>query len=125
MVTPEIGDVYGVHEPLPMEYAPRKIKLPKGGTEAAPFEVKEYHLDTNHHVNNGQYVRMAMNTVLLGSEVRQLRVEYKKQALLGDRIIPVVYEEEGQVFVSLNDEKGKAYAVVQFFVFTGDRRGKI
>ena len=56
IVTPEIGDVYGIHEPLPMDYASRKIKVPKdGGKECDPFLVQEYHLDTNHHMNNGQY----------------------------------------------------------------------
>ena len=94
IVTPEIGDVYGTHEPLEMDYAPRKI-------------------DTNHHVNNGQYVRMAMNQIELKS-VKELRVEYKKQALLGDVIVPVICEQENETFVSLDDEEGKAYAVVQF-----------
>ena len=77
------------------------------------FVVQESQLDTNHHVNNGQYVRMAMNQIELKS-VKELRVEYKKQALLGDVIVPVICEQENETFVSLDDEEGKAYAVVQF-----------
>ena len=113
IVTPEIGDVYGTHEPLEMDYAPRKIKVPEGGVKGRKFVVQESQLDTNHHVNNGQYVRMAMNQIELKS-VKVLRVEYKKQALLGDVIVPVICEQENETFVSLDDEDGKAYAVVQF-----------
>lgn len=114
IVPPEIGDIYGKYEPLKMDYAPRKIKLPACGTECEEFIVKEYHLDTNHHVNNGQYVRMAMLALGMSDRVKELRVEYKKQALLGDKIIPVVYKDNSNSYVSLNSENGKAYAVVHF-----------
>lgn len=117
IVTPEIGDVYGKAEPLEMDYAPRKIKLPENGTEQEKFIVREYHLDTNHHVNNRQYVQMAMEFLERTVKVRELRVEYKKQAVLGDEIIPLVYPvNEREVIVSLNAADGKPYAVVQFFL---------
>ena len=70
-------------------------------------------LDTNHHVNNGQYVRMAMDYVQEKFEVRQLRVEYKMQALLGDIIYPVVCGGEGTYVVSLNNEDEKPYCIVE------------
>lgn len=114
IIKPGLGEVYGRHEPLEMDYAPRKIKLPCDGQEKESFIVKEYHLDTNHHVNNGQYVRMAMFALGMADRVKELRVEYKRQALLGNKIIPVVYKDNNMAFVSLNGEDGKAYTVVQF-----------
>ena len=114
LIEPGLGDVYGKHKPLEMHYAPRKIKLPLNGREKEGFIVREYHLDTNHHVNNGQYVRMAMFALGTHERVKELRVEYKKQALLGNRVIPVVYKDKNMAFVSLDGEDGKAYAVVQF-----------
>ena len=113
IVTPEIGDVYGKHKPLEMEYAPRKIKMPENVVKGREFVVQESQLDTNHHVNNGQYVRMAMNQIEL-PKVSELRVEYKKQALLGDMIVPFICRQENKTFVSLDVVDGKAYAVVQF-----------
>ena len=113
IVTPEIGDVYGKHKPLEMEYAPRKIKMPENVVKGREFVVQESQLDTNHHVNNGQYVRMAMNQIEL-PKVSELRVEYKKQALLGDMIVPFICRQENKTFVSLDDVDGQAYAVVQF-----------
>lgn len=114
IIKPGLGEVYGRHEPLEMDYAPRKIKLLCDGQEKESFIVKEYHLDTNHHVNNGQYVRMAMFALGMADRVKELRVEYKRQALLGNKIIPVVYKDNNMAFVSLNGEDGKAYTVVQF-----------
>lgn len=117
IVSPEIGDVYGKEEPLEMDYAPRKIKLQaEGGITKEAFTVQEYHLDTNHHMNNGQYVRMARAALEEDILVRELRVEYRKQAMLGDQIVPVVYEKEGECMVALNDENGKPYAIVQMFL---------
>lgn len=116
IVTPEIGDIYGTAEPLEMEYAPRKIKIPSGGVEKEGFVVREYHLDTNHHVNNRQYVQMAMTALGRKEKIRELRAEYKKQAVLGDEIIPAVCDvNDKEVIVTLNAADGKPYAVVQLF----------
>ncbi len=117
IVTPEIGDVYGTAEPLEMEYAPRKIKVISEGDPREAFTVREYHLDTNCHVNNRQYVQMAMEFLDRRAAVAELRVEYKKQAVLGDKIVPVVYRpEEKEILVSLDAEDGRPYAIVQFFL---------
>ena len=117
VVTPEIGDVYGKHEPLEMEYASRKIAVPEGGEVKESIIVREYHLDTNHHVNNRQYVQIAMEFLDRDVIVKELRVEYKKQAVLGDEMIPVVYRtDEKEMIILLRDRAGKPYAVTQFFL---------
>ena len=106
---------YALEEKYPMEYAPRKIAMPDGGKAAEPYTVKQHHLDTNNHVNNGQYVRMAMDCIPKNFCIRQLRVEYKSQAKLGDMICPVVAEsEERKIYtVSLNKEDGKPYSIIE------------
>ena len=106
---------YVLEEKYPMEYAPRKIHVPENGECMEPFAVKAHHLDTNNHVNNGQYVRMAMDYIPKECRVRQLRVEYKSQAVLGDMIYPVsaVDIEAGLYTVSLNREDGKPYSIVE------------
>ena len=115
IVKPEEAAVYGTAEPIPMEYASRKIPIPENGTTQPAFTVQEYHLDTNHHVNNGQYVRMAMTFLPKETVVKELRAEYKKQALLGDEVIPVLYQTEKGYLVALNGTDGKGYAIVEFF----------
>lgn len=113
--TEEMLKGYVLEEKYPMEYAPRKIRVPENGGQMDPFIVKAHHLDTNNHVNNGQYVRMAMDYIPKDFCVRQLRVEYKSQAVLGDVIYPVVAfdKEAGLYTVSLNREEGRPYSIVE------------
>lgn len=111
----DFSSIYHLEEKYPMEYAPRKIHVPADGTQMEPFSVKNHHLDTNHHVNNGQYVRMAMDYIPESFEISQLRVEYKNQAVLDDVIYPVVAAGgDGSLYtVSLNREDGKPYSIVE------------
>ncbi len=105
---------YAVEEKLDMDYAPRKIALPKEMEKQENIYVKKYHLDTNNHVNNGQYVRMGMDFVPDGIKIKQMRAEYKKQALLNDVIVPMVGKTENGCTVSLQDENGDIFANVEF-----------
>ncbi len=81
---------------LEMDYAPRKIALPEGMEAQEPFAIQKHHLDTHHHVNNCQYIRMGADYLPEGFEIRQMRAEYKKQALLGDVFYPAVKLEMGK-----------------------------
>ncbi len=109
-------DIYGSGQPLEMEYAGRKILLPKEMEEQNSFIVESYHIDTNNHVNNGQYVQMAMTCIPQQVTITQIRAEYKRQALLHDTIVPYVGKIENEYVVSLNDTNKKPYAVVSFLV---------
>lgn len=115
-VTEEMQNAYILEEKLPMNYAPRKIAVPdKTGTLKDIIEVKYHHLDTNNHVNNVQYIRMAMEYLPAKFAIGQMRAEYKKQALLGDIIQPVVYQKESGFYtVVLNNQQGQPYCIVQF-----------
>ena len=119
--TAKMLEAYVMEEKLPMDYAPRKIALPaEGGIRRETIEIRRHHLDTNYHVNNGQYIRIAMECLPAGllqkenAHIRQMRAEYKKQAHLGDRIYPVVYSEgEEAAAIALNNQEGQPYCVVE------------
>ena len=103
-----------------MEYLDRKIAIPRSGERfsSADIEVREHHLDTNNHVNNGQYIRMAISRIP-ESEIKvcALRAEYKKQAYLGDVLHPIVIMNnmgDNKIYtVSINDDEGAAVCVVE------------
>ena len=78
------------------------------------FLIVKHHIDTNHHVNNGQYVQMAMEFLPDDFRISQMRAEYKKAALLGDMVVPYINIEEKKCIVLLCDETQKPYAVVEF-----------
>lgn len=106
--------LYGMEPALEMEYAPRKIKLPDKCQEGPIFPVRKYHIDTNGHVNNCQYVQMALEALPAEANVRQVRVEYKKAAVFGDEILPKLAVEEDRTVVELCETGGKPFAVVEF-----------
>ena len=113
-VDDRILELYTLEPKYEMDYADRKITLPEEMTAQNAFPVEVYHLDTNHHVNNGQYVKMAGAYLPKEFEIAQMRAEYKKSALLGDMIYPKVAVEEDKVIVSLDDEAGNTFTVVEF-----------
>ena len=115
-VRPEASEIalYGMGEPLEMEYASRKVKIPQEAVPATPIPVLHYHIDTNEHVNNCQYVQMALEVLPEKSEVQELRVEYKKSAIYGDIIFPKMAVEENRTVVELCDKEDNPYAVVEF-----------
>ena len=113
-LTPADTDPYDLGEKIEMDYAPRKIALPKEREVQNAFSVQKHHLDTNHHVNNCQYVQMAMDYLPEDFCIHQMRAEYKQQARLNDVICPARAIEDNKTTILLNDQKNEPYAVVEF-----------
>ena len=88
---------------LDMNYKDRRIILPKeGGTVLAPVAVQRADIDYNKHVNNANYIRMAMELLPEGFEVKGLRVEYRVPAKLNNQLVPTVYQQDELFIVALN-----------------------
>ena len=108
--------------PLDMPPTQRRLPIEGAGVEAPSITVGELHLDTNRHVNNAQYLGMAVNALaaLYGhhaaeqaSSIARICIQYKRQALLGDVIVPHVHVEGSTCTVNLTDEGGNTFAVVR------------
>ena len=88
---------------LEMNYGDRRIILPREGGEAQEsYKVLRADIDYNKHMNNANYVRIAMELLPEGFEVKCLRVEYRVAAKLGDVLVPVVYKVEGRFIVAIS-----------------------
>ena len=111
---PEEIAAYGVEPALDMEYASRKIRLPETVVEGPAFPVRKFQIDTNEHVNNCQYIQMALEVMPECERASQVIVEYKKSAVLGDMIYPRTAEEEMRKVVILGNESGEIFATVEF-----------
>lgn len=97
-----------------MNYRDRRIMLPKeGGERLAPVRVLRADIDYNRHMNNANYVRVAMELLPEGFAVKGLRVEYRVAAKYGDMLVPTVYQIDGGVVVALSvgDETS---AIIEF-----------
>lgn len=110
----EILSGYPLGDKLEMDYASRKITVEGDGKAGQEHVVYKAQIDSNHHLNNSEYINLAYAYLPEDASVEQIRVEYKKQAYLGEKICPVVYEQQGKVQVQLNDIEGVPYAVVEF-----------
>ena len=80
----------------------------------APIRVMKYHIDLNAHVNNSQYVAMALDCLKEMKDFRRIRVEYKQAAKLGDVIIPTIEKEDNIYYVTLCDEQMEPYTIITF-----------
>lgn len=104
---------YGTgEERLDMEYAPRRITVPEEYEEKEPVLVMKHHLDTNHHVNNAQYVEIVREFLPEHFQIGEMRVEYKKAAVLGDVMYPRISRITEGYVASLCDKEGKPHAVI-------------
>jgi acyl-ACP thioesterase len=105
---------YTLQPPYPMEYAERKIELPENCILQSPFDVTKSNIDSYNHVNNGQYIKMAEKYLPDTFMVQSLRVEYRKQAILNDTILPLISIENDCYTIVLTDVTKKPYAILEF-----------
>ena len=97
-----------------MNYRDRRIILPREtGETLEPIRVLRADIDYNRHMNNANYVRMAMELLPDDFKVRDLRVEYRVAAKLGDMLVPTLYRIEGGWVVALSVGK-EVCAIIEF-----------
>ena len=99
---------------LEMNYRDRRIILPKeGGEVLEPIRVLRSDIDYNKHMNNANYVRMAMELLPDDFVVEGLRVEYRVAAKLGDMLVPTIYRIDDGIIVALSVGADVA-AIIEF-----------
>lgn len=109
----EMIEKYELEEKLQMEYAPRKIEMEGSGERQETIVVKTHHLDMNNHVNNGQYIGIALDALQREIPVKQMRAEYKKSAVLHDEMIPYIVTNSDTIVVKLCDKNNEPFAIVE------------
>lgn len=105
---------YKLEEAFSMPSTPRKLEISPEYVEGETFQVIRDNLDTNHHVNNGQYIKMAMEYLPTDFKTEEVLVEYKKSALLGDTISPRITLSNEKCTVVLAGSDGSPYCILEF-----------
>ena len=99
---------------LEMSYKDRRIILPKDGGEVLePIKVLRADIDYNKHLNNANYVRMAMELLPENFVVNGLRVEYRVAAKLGEMLVPTIYRHDNVIIISLSISEDIS-AIIEF-----------
>ena len=107
-------DAMTLEPQLDMNYADRRIILPKEqGNIMESVQVMRADIDYNKHMNNANYVRIAMEMLPEDFIVSGLRVEYRVAAKQGDMLIPTVYHVANNIIVSLAVDS-EVCAIIEF-----------
>lgn len=113
-IQPSDVEKYHSQEKYPMDYAPRKISIPTEFDKLPSFPVIAANLDTNNHVNNGQYIKMAQEYLPDNYQIEQMRAEYRISAMLGDIIVPKINITGDLCVIVLANTDDSPYAVIEF-----------
>ena len=113
-ISDEVSSHYPDEPKLEMDYCDRKVTVPAEYEEKDSIVVPKYFIDTNNHVNNAKYVMLAEQYLPEDFKVKEIRVEYKIAAVLGDMMIPRVTINEDEVTVVFVTSAGQLYAAIQF-----------
>ena len=97
-----------------MEYSSRKVKCPENLTLVEEVDVCQNYLDTNHHVNNGQYIRLAVNVLPIDFEVSEFRAEFRLAAKMGDTLYIRTASENGKFYVVFTVKEENPYFLSEF-----------
>ncbi|MCH5264708.1 MAG: acyl-[acyl-carrier-protein] thioesterase [Lachnospiraceae bacterium] len=113
-VDEEEKEAYPTEPPYDMDYASRKVFCPEQLELQGSIAVCQNYLDTNNHVNNGQYVRLAANFLPVDYEVAELRAEFRLAAKMGDTLYVRTAQEKDCFYVVLTDENETPYYISEF-----------
>lgn len=107
-------DAYPTEPAYEMEYRSRKVPCPQDLTLVSTVDVCQNYLDTNHHVNNGQYIRLAVNVLPDDFEVSELRAEFRLAAKMGDTMYIRTGVMDEKLYVIFTDKEGTPYFLSEF-----------
>ncbi len=106
---------FGIDESIKEHFIKGKIDIRTGEWEEQKvIEVLPTNIDTNGHVNNAQYIDIALRTLPENINVSSFAAEYKQQAHLGDKLYPRIKRAENVWTVVLGDEEGKPMLIARF-----------
>ena len=115
MLTPfgEMRDVLHLPELV------RRISLPDQLHDGGSFRVMRQQIDSNHHVNNAQYIALSLELLQDSPEGfpafsrGRIRAEYQKAARFGDLLCTRYGEREGRRIVSIQNPEGEVFCNVE------------
>ena len=113
-ISDEMMSSFPIHEPIQYEWGKRKMNLPKEFERKESFLITRENLDTNNHVNNGQYIFLAARYLPARFNVKQIRVEYRNEARENDIFCPCVTVSDDKIVVMFYNMSDVLYAAIEF-----------
>ena len=90
-----------------------KFKIPENLTASYELSVKSQHIDMSRHVNNIEYIRMALDlfTVdeLINDDISDIEVHYIGECREGESLCCQRFDEGSESFVTINKDDKKCF----------------
>ena len=111
----DVSGAYQLAGKMDMAYEPRKVRAKAAVRDEGMVSVARAYIDTNMHMNNAWYIRLAMEYLPPDFMIRQVRVEYRKAALYPDKIrVFTGRTDTGRIQILMKDEHDDIYAALEF-----------
>ena len=97
-----------------------KLKEPDDSKVVYEYTVSRRDIDTNHHVNNLNYLDFAYEAIpedmFFHSDFKNVEIMYKHEAKLGDNLSLFYTQKDNAVFVAIKDkEDDKLHCIVKLY----------
>ena len=112
-ITDEDSKNYEIETVFEGVTAKRKIRFKGQKRQLPSFDVKKSYIDSNGHMNNADYLRVAIEYIPEGFVCGEMDIVYNKEAMEGERIIPYIYDEEEGIGISFEDENGGLHTTIK------------
>ena len=94
-----------------------KLKEPSEYESIYDYQIKRGDLDINNHVNNINYLRIAYEAlpeeIFLGEEMNHLRIFYRQQLKMGDKIKCFYKNDKGKHYITVKSENNNiVYSII-------------
>lgn len=110
-------DLYGYEtgKKIQMPEVSRKLRLSKDKTQMEPVRVLKTYIDTNGHMNNAAYFRLAQEYIPENFEYNTVDAVYVKETTEGMIMIPYVHNENNGLGISFEGEDGTVFTNIKFY----------
>lgn len=99
---------------LEMDYCDRHIRKPEGAfAPALSFNIGHNDIDYNHHVNNAQYVRMALEVLPQDFTIHRMLIEHRAPVKFGETIQSEILETKDNFYI-IQKTKEKVCTFIAF-----------
>lgn len=115
-IEPEDAAGFSEGDAIPMEKCSRKLRLSEKKERREPVKVLKTYIDTNGHMNNTAYLRLAEEYIPEGFKYNTVDIVYVKETMQGMKLIPYVHEEENGMGVSFTGEDGTVFTKIKLYL---------
>jgi acyl-ACP thioesterase len=91
----------------------RKVKLSPEKEQKDSFKVLNTYIDSNGHMNNADYMRVAEEVIPEGFQWNRLQINYRKEVMVGETMISFIHKEEDGYGISFENEAGEVLTVIK------------